>query len=460
MKNQVSIHGNLVKMVSILSVALILLMMVPVSASAEDDSVCYEYGDYVAFSGLSHWILSNNGRIVGGKYPGESNTELLDYQRARVDIPSFLRAKGMAKVRLLDGYYETGILTEGFTPLITTFYIQNNMIDLVSNTVKERVSSIRQIPQENVVVNQDTLAIASMFYDCVYGAHKIFSSDDEKNIVGFVEFVGGKKEMIFIGKSNDCLSENILGFLAAGSYDGEDYSQPKTRAVSNLMLHGESNWLISQNGRVIGKKSPCEDVEILGYQEHPQFQYPSDVLENGFIRYPGESMICLNNHDIGWTTFCTDVEIDIVWAKFVQDIVKYRSSQLMMINPEESEFGTKEIIAATVYYDENEVTEQQEVHATHIFYKSTDWRMQVGYIYFMDGSRATLFVGDFDNDGYYELGFAPGWTTCEPEPKPEPEKPCTPDKPSKPCEPKEPCSPCEKKHCIKIRVKFEISICY
>ena len=85
---------------------------------------------------------------------------------------------------------------------------------------------------------------------------------------------------------------------------------------------------------------------------------------------------------------------------------------------------------ATMYFEGSNVG--------HKFFKANIPTFNVGNITVNKHDTFNLYMGDWDFDGEYDLGFAAGWTQCkkpEPEPTPKPCKPCRPCKPCKPCKP-------------------------
>lgn len=197
----------------------------------------------------------------------------------------------------------------------------------------------------------------------------------------------------------------------------------------------EALWAVSTNQHITGILSPDKVEEYLGPQKPPK-PYIRGFLENGLVREKGlQSYVAsISGQYGGFTSIRTTVKIfaqyEEIVAEVVEDTIGYVPN------------GVMDYIMATMYFEGNNVG--------HMFFKADVPTFNVGTITVNKHDTFNLYMGDWDFDGKYELGFAAGWTQCQPKPKPH-HKPCKPCKPCRPCKPTiiyepvvvVPCTPCK-----------------
>ena len=91
---------------------------------------------------------------------------------------------------------------------------------------------------------------------------------------------------------------------------------------------------------------------------------------------------------IGMVPLQVEIYINPLYVNLVKAIVAERAG----------EFNNANIIAATLW--------REKEYVGHIFYTSASQKIEVGYITFENNTHLTLYMGDFNKDGCYELGFA------------------------------------------------------
>jgi len=211
-------------------------------------------------------------------------------------------------------------------------------------------------------------------------------------------------------------------------------------------------WALSTNQHVTGILGPEKVEEYLGPQ-NPAKPYIRGFLENGLVREKGlQSFVASTSGQLGgFTSIRTTVKIfsqyEEVVAEVVEDTLGYVPN------------GALDYIMATMYFEDKNVG--------HKFFKTNVPTWNVGTITVNKTDTFNLYMGDWDFDGEYDLGFAAGWTQCKkPEPTPEPTpKPCKPCHPCKPCKPTivvvQPQVVCPKvtPSCPKIRDCDEVKVC-
>lgn len=195
----------------------------------------------------------------------------------------------------------------------------------------------------------------------------------------------------------------------------------------------EALWALSTNQHITGILSPDKVEEYLGPQ-NPSKPYIRGFLENGLVREKGlQSYVASTSGQFGgFTSIRTTVKIfpqyEEVVAEVVEDTLGYIPN------------GAFDYIMATMYFEGNNVG--------HKFFKANIPTFNVGTITVNKTDTFNLYMGDWDFNGEYDLGFSAGWTQCKPTPKPCP-------KPSKPCRPR--CNPVPKRNCDEVKICGGIS---
>lgn len=187
---------------------------------------------------------------------------------------------------------------------------------------------------------------------------------------------------------------------------------------------GEALWALSDSQHVTGILDPQTVEERLPAQ-NPAKPYIVGFLDNGLVREKGLQEYCISASGTygGFTYVCTKLEIfpqfEEIVDEVVMDTIGYEPNDVL------------DYILATMYFECK--------YAGHMFFKTNVSKFHVGNVTVNEGKNTfPLYMGDWDNDGKYELGFAAGWTQCTP--KPCVPKPCIPKpvpKPTpKPCHPR------------------------
>lgn len=177
-------------------------------------------------------------------------------------------------------------------------------------------------------------------------------------------------------------------------------------------LRGEALWAISAEQRITGVLSPDQVENYFGPQ-YPTKPYIRGFLENGMAREKGlqRYVVSTSGQHGGFTTLNTTITIfsqyEEIVAEVVTDKCEYTPDSVM------------DYIFATMYTEDE--------YVGHVFFKANTPTFYVGNIIVNNGKDTIkLYMGDWDTDGNYDLGFAAGWTQCIPEPEPEPVKDPTP----------------------------------
>lgn len=174
-------------------------------------------------------------------------------------------------------------------------------------------------------------------------------------------------------------------------------------SASALTLSGEALWAISTEQHVMGIIDPTKVENYFGPQEPPK-PYVRGFLENGLVREKGLQAytISASGQLGGFTTLKTTVTIFPQFEEVVYDLVTDKCGY----EPN----SVTDYILATMYFTDE--------YVGHVFIKTNVPKFHVGTITITDKKDTIeLYMGDFDLDGYMELGFAPGWTPCQPAPK-------------------------------------------
>ena len=244
-----------------------------------------------------------------------------------------------------------------------------------------------------------------------------------------------------------CLAPSAL---ACGPDIEPLFVEDSSEFTNTLMIfEGKSNWIVDENLLIVGIKDPAEQVPYLPVQS-PKTTWPRGIVENGIIRTHGMAKIYTYEDVIaGFTELNVKFMIEEKYYDLVKMIVQRRVGESV-------EVCANSINAAAMWrYDH---------YFGQIFFTTNIDKIQIGIVQFNDipkGQNVTpVYVADFDGDGYPEIGYAPGWTECspEPEPEPEPEKPApTPEKTPDQNTQQE-TSNCGKKSCFKIELDLKLII--
>lgn len=168
-------------------------------------------------------------------------------------------------------------------------------------------------------------------------------------------------------------------------------------------LKGEALWAISTNQHITGILDPMNVENYFGPQCPPK-PYVRGFLDNGLVREKGlQAYVTSPSGQLGgftelytWLTIFPGFE-EVVYA-LVEDKCGYEPTTVM------------DYILATMYFEDD--------YVGHVFFKTNVPKFHVGTIKITDKKDTIqLYMGDFDGDGNYELGFAPGWTQCTPAPR-------------------------------------------
>lgn len=169
----------------------------------------------------------------------------------------------------------------------------------------------------------------------------------------------------------------------------------QTNSVTNTTFTDPSMWAISNNQMVIGKKSPVESVPIL-MPQCPTKTYVRGCVETGLIREKASMIASVNGVTCGFTKLTAVVTIKSEYLEVVKTIVFNKLN--------EEELTANKIIACTMWWEGEAVS--------HIFFTSNSQVVAVGTVAFNGGRDVViLYMGDFDGDGSFELGFTAGWNT-------------------------------------------------
>ena len=176
----------------------------------------------------------------------------------------------------------------------------------------------------------------------------------------------------------------------------------------------KSLWALSDNQHITGILTPDKVEEYLGAQA-PEKPYIRGFLQNGLVREKGlQSFVVSTSGQLGgFTEIKTTVKIFSQFEEIVAEVVADKCGYVPT--------GALDYILATMYFEDDNVG--------HMFFKADVSKFQVGTVTVNDGKDTfPLYMGYWDEDDEYDLGFAAGWTQCkkpepEPEPKPAP-KPC------------------------------------
>ena len=180
-------------------------------------------------------------------------------------------------------------------------------------------------------------------------------------------------------------------------------------------VYGESWWAITTGMKVAGKTSPEESAAVNAgagiYGAAVQ-----GITENGIMRERSMIRYAEGEKIVGLSCVKASVTVEARYLETVKEIICRRLG-------EGTAFCANSVISATLWWEGSAVC--------HIFLASAAARVRVGAV-MIEGAAypAELYMGDFDGDGAFELGFAPGWVQVNDCGK-EPEKPgnCKPPKP-------------------------------
>lgn len=198
-------------------------------------------------------------------------------------------------------------------------------------------------------------------------------------------------------------------------------------------FRGEALWAISSEQHITGILSPDQVENHFGPQA-PAKPYVRGFLDNGLVREKGlqQYVVSTSGQHGGFTTLKTVITIfpqyEEIVAEVVTDKCEYTPDSVM------------DYVFATMYFEGN--------YVGHVFFKTNVPTFYVGDVTVNNGKDTfKLLMGDWDNDGKYDLGFAPGWTPCKkPEPEPEPEPPMPQPQPEPQPQP-QPQKQCNKPSC-------------
>jgi len=159
-------------------------------------------------------------------------------------------------------------------------------------------------------------------------------------------------------------------------------------------------WALSTNQHVTGILSPDKVEAYLGPQ-NPSKPYIRGFLENGLVREKGlQAYIASASGQLGGLTMIyTTVKIFSQYEEVVSEVVEKTLGYIPN--------GALDYIMATMYFEGNNVG--------HKFFKTNVPTWNVGTITVNKTDTFNLYMGDWDLDGEYDLGFAAGWTQCTPQ---------------------------------------------
>lgn len=451
--------------------AVVAMLLITVTAVLAEETT--EEDGYVKLPGERIYMLfTNDGLLIVQHFYGEG-AAMNESQCPQTMVFPDMQYIAAAPVMLMDGYFETGIPTIGFTPLLVEgIYIAKDQYESVADIMRERVPIIRG-PQENGVnITAENVPLATMYSyesDMLFASQKVFD-EEEAYSVGYILFKNGYVKDLYKGPADDGLSEMMLGFTESDTYNSVEVMKART-------IDGWSRWLL--NGTYIeGRLTYDEKVE----QKREYLQAPSTVTSPGGvselnprwrIRAKTESWVTVDGLKRGYTNLWVSYKVNPVWDWLVEDISCYYSDA--------GAYDAQGITQATVTI----IPKKGELFGSHNFPPSMVWRAFVAEATFVDQTVTDIVVSFFDPDELPDLGLVPWSNRTEPTPAPTPEptpeptkKPSDSPKPEsskKPCDsPKptatpEPCDPCKKKECTtttttttttstEFRLKVELSV--
>lgn len=167
---------------------------------------------------------------------------------------------------------------------------------------------------------------------------------------------------------------------------------------------GNALWALSTQQHITGILDLDQVEEYMGMQDPPK-PYIRGFLENGLVREKGVQYYDFDSRGnfYGLTTVRTTVNLAPEFAGLVDEIVR-----AVCGIPETDRLTVDNYIAATYCF----VGDQ---YIGHRFFKSNVQKWKVGTVTVNDGRDTfDLYMGDWDFDGQPDLGFAAGWTQCQP----------------------------------------------
>lgn len=184
----------------------------------------------------------------------------------------------------------------------------------------------------------------------------------------------------------------------------ENVMMVRQESVSYI-FSGATYWALTEDCHIAGMKTPAEAVPRLSVQSAAA-RCVRGFSENGVIRaHCAVKLICAEGTAVGLTKLTNvTVLVDPQFYGIVSSVVSRRIGEGTAV-------CAQSVIASTMW--------RMESYIAHIFFSSDTDRFVVGSITFNGGRDvALLYAGDFDGNGTLELGFAPGWFDCVPEPEP------------------------------------------
>ena len=190
---------------------------------------------------------------------------------------------------------------------------------------------------------------------------------------------------------------------------------------------GEALWALSDSQHITGILTPDKVEEYLPAQNPPK-PYIVGFLDNGLVRTKGLQEYCVSTSGAygGFTYVRTKIDIFAQYEEIVCEIV----TDKLGYEPR----TVVDYILATMYFECK--------YAGHRFFDTKVSKFHVGNVIVNDGKDTiALYMGDWDFDGKYDLGFAVGYVQCTPAPRPTCPvvPPCrprpTPKPKQKPCKP-------------------------
>ena len=172
-----------------------------------------------------------------------------------------------------------------------------------------------------------------------------------------------------------------------------------------LTTTADALWALSTDQHVVGIIDPLKIEEKLPAQNPPK-PYIRGFLENGLVRTKGLMEYCVSTS--GTFGGLTYIETTVVIFPQYEEVVNEVATDILEREPEDA----FDYIMATMYFSGK--------YVGHVFFKTNVSKFHVGNVIVNNGADTfPLYMGDFDLDGNYELGFAAGWTQCAREPEPE-----------------------------------------
>ena len=175
-------------------------------------------------------------------------------------------------------------------------------------------------------------------------------------------------------------------------------------ATYALTYNDEAAWAVSTQQHITGVLAPDQIEDYMGMQDPPK-PFIRGFLDNGLVREKGVQYFDTDSRGnlYGFTKMRTSVYVSPDYADLVNEIV-YAVCGI----PEGEKLTAADYIAATYYFAD-------DYYVGHRFFKANVKTWKVGRVTVNEGRDTfDLYMGDWDGDGAPDLGFAAGWTQCQP----------------------------------------------